>query len=43
MFQSRYGHFEFQVILLIFVNRPATFQVYINSIFQDYLDDEYIA
>ncbi len=46
-FRTRYGHFEYQVILFGLTNAPATFQDYINKILAEklnvfvivYLDD----
>ncbi len=37
-FRTRYGHFEYQVILFRLTNAPATFQGYINKILTEKLD-----
>ena len=47
VFQTKYGHFEYQVILFGLSNAPATFQRYVNKILAEklnvfiivYLDD----
>ena len=31
-FQTRYGHFEYQVMLFGLLNAPASFQKYVNKI-----------
>ncbi len=38
VFRTRYGHFEYQVILFGLTNAPATFQGYINKILAEKLD-----
>src|SRR5436190_438213 len=42
-FRTRYGHFEYLVMPFGLTNAPATFQSYINSALQEYLDDFCIA
>jgi hypothetical protein len=37
-FNTRYGHFEFQVLPFGLTNAPATFQSMMNAIFADYVD-----
>ncbi len=37
-FRTRYGHFEYQVMLFGLTNAPATFQGYINKILAEKLD-----
>ncbi len=37
-FHTRYGHFEYQVMLFGLSNAPASFQGYINMIFTKKLD-----
>ena len=37
-FRTRYGHYEFLVMLFGLTNAPAIFMVYMNRIFQPYLD-----
>ncbi len=37
-FRTRYGHFEYQVMLFGLTNAPATFQGYINKILVEKLD-----
>jgi hypothetical protein len=37
-FQTRYGHYEFNVTLFGLTNAPATFQTLMNDIFRDLLD-----
>ena len=37
-FRTRYGHFEYMVMLFGLVNAPATFQAYINHAMQGLLD-----
>ena len=37
-FWTRYGHFEYQVMLFGLTNAPATFQGYINKILAEKLD-----
>ena len=37
-FQSRYGHFKYQVMSFGFSNAPATFQGYVNKILAEKLD-----
>ena len=38
-FYYRYGLFEFRVIPMGFINTPITFQIIINYIFHDLLDN----
>jgi hypothetical protein len=38
-FNTRYGHFEFNVLPFGLTNAPATFQTMMNSIFSDFVDD----
>jgi hypothetical protein len=38
MFRTRYGYFEYLVLLFGLSNTPAIFQAYINSIFVNLLD-----
>ena len=38
IFQTRYGHFEYQVMLFGLSNAPATFQGYVNKILAKKLD-----
>ena len=37
-FQTRYGHYEFLVLLLGLTNAPATFMDLMNRVFHEYLD-----
>lgn len=37
-FHTRYGHYEYLVMLFGLVNTPATFQAYINHVLSDLLD-----
>jgi hypothetical protein len=37
-FRTRYGHYEFNVMLFSLTNAPATFQTLMNEIFRDLLD-----
>ncbi len=37
-FCTRYGHFEYQVMLFGLSNTPASFEGYINKIFPEKLD-----
>ena len=37
-FRTRYGHFEYQVILFGLSNAPVTFQGYVNKILAEKLD-----
>ncbi len=37
-FKTRYGHFEYQVMLFELTNAPAIFQDYINKILAEKLD-----
>ena len=37
-FRTRYGHFEYQVMLFGLSNAPATFQGYVNKILAEKLD-----
>ena len=37
-FRTRYGHFEYQVMLFGLTNTPASFQGYINNILTKKLD-----
>ena len=37
-FQTRYGHFEYQVMPFGLCNAPAVFQHFMNDIFRDFLD-----
>ena len=38
VFQTRYGHFEYQVISFGLSNTPASFQEYVNKILVEKLD-----
>ena len=38
VFKTRYGHFEYQVILFGLTNTPVSFQGYINKILAEKLD-----
>jgi hypothetical protein len=38
-FQTRYGHFEYNVMSFDLINAPAMFQNLMNDIFNDFLDD----
>ena len=38
VFQTRYSHFEYQVMLFDLSNAPATFQGYVNKILAEKLD-----
>ena len=37
-FQTRYGHYEFLVMLIGLTNAPATFMDLMNRVFHEYLD-----
>ena len=37
-FQTRYGHYEFLVLLLGLTNAPATFMDLMNRVFHEYFD-----
>jgi Reverse transcriptase (RNA-dependent DNA polymerase) len=37
-FHTRYGHFEYMVMLFSLTNAPTTFQSYINEALRGYLD-----
>ena len=37
-FQTRYGHYEFLVLLLGLTNAPTTFMDLVNRVFHEYLD-----
>ena len=37
-FQTRYGHYEFLVMLFRLTNAPATFTDLMNRVFEEYLD-----
>ncbi len=37
-FRTRYGNFEYQVMLFGLINAPATFKVYINKILVEKLN-----
>ena len=41
-FRTRYGHFEYNVMLFGLMNAPATFQAYINESLREMLDISYI-
>jgi hypothetical protein len=38
-FRTRYGSYKYKVMPLGLMNRPATFQCYVNDTFMDYLDN----
>ena len=37
-FRTRYGHYEFVVMLFGLINAPATFMYLMNRVFKQYLD-----
>ena len=37
-FRTRYGHYEYLIILFELINAPATFQIHINKILGDFLN-----
>ena len=41
-FRTRYGHFEYIMMLFGLTNTPATFQAYINKILSSLLDEFYV-
>jgi hypothetical protein len=41
-FRTRYGHYEYMIMLFGLYNAPATFQAYINKVIQGILDKYYI-
>jgi len=43
MFYTRYGSYKYKVLPFRLINRPATYQRYINDVLFDYLDKFYTA
>jgi len=43
MFCTRYGSYKCKVLPFRLINRPATYQRYINNVLFDYLDKFYTA
>jgi hypothetical protein len=41
-FRTRYGHFEYNVMLFGLINAPAIFQHLMNDIFRKFLDDFFV-
>ena len=41
-FRTRYGHYEFVVMLFGLTNAPAAFKKMMNSVFRDFLDESVI-
>ena len=42
-FRTRYSQYKYKVVPFRLINRPATYQRYINDVLFEYLDDFYIA
>ena len=42
VFRTKYGHFEYIIILFGFINAPITFQIYIYKAFAGLLNIIYI-